>query len=120
MDRITYPSGRTVDYGFDSLGRVSAVATTPSAAAPSNLATSITYHPFGGLKGFTFGNSQTYARSYDQDGRISTYRLGGSDFVIAYDAASRITSISEVAVPANINSYGYDALDRLTEAPTPR
>jgi RHS repeat-associated protein len=119
LDRVTYPSGRTVDYSFDSLGRVSAVATTPSGGSASNLATGITYHPFGGLKAFTFGNSQSYARSYDQDGRISTYSLGGSDFVVAYDNASRITSISEVTVPANINSYVYDVLDRLTSADTP-
>src|SRR5207248_1297364 len=30
---LTYPSGRTVAYGFDPLGRVSSVSTTPSGGA---------------------------------------------------------------------------------------
>jgi YD repeat-containing protein len=56
LDRITYPSGRTVDFGFDALGRVSSVNATPAGGSASSLATGITYHPFGGVKSYTFGN----------------------------------------------------------------
>jgi RHS repeat-associated protein len=119
LDRITYPSGRTVDYTFDSLGRISAVSTTPAGGSASNLATDITYHPFGGVRSYTLGNGQTYARTYDQDGRITSYTLGSSTYSVGYDVASRIGSIAEVGNPANANTYGYDVLDRLTTANTP-
>jgi RHS repeat-associated protein len=119
MDRITYPSGRTVTYTFDSAGRISGVTTTPSGGSSQTLVSSVTYHPFGGVKGFTFGNSQTYARTYDQDGRIATYTLAGTGFTVVYDAASRIDFITETSNPTNTNTYGYDALDRLTSATLP-
>src|SRR5262249_50010008 len=119
LDRVTYPSGRTVDYSFDSVGRVNAVTTTPSGGTASNVATDITYHPFAGVKSYTLGNGQAYARSYDQDGRITSYTLGGASYSVGYDDASRIQFISETANPTNINTYGYDALDRLASANTP-
>jgi YD repeat-containing protein len=72
-----------------------------------------------GVKGYVLGNGQTYSRSYDQDGRINTYSLGAKTFLIGYDVASRIEFVSESGAPANINSYGYDNLDRLTSAVTP-
>jgi RHS repeat-associated protein len=119
LDQMTDPWGRTFDYSFDSLGRISAVNTTPSGGSAATLASAITYQPFGGLKSLTFGNSQTYARSYDQDGRIASYTLGGTQYGIGYDAASRVESIAETGNPTNTNTYGYDTLDRLTSAVTP-
>jgi RHS repeat-associated protein len=119
LDRITYPSGRTVDYSFDSLGRISGVTSTPSGGSAQTIASSITYQPFGGLKGLTFGNSQTYARSYDQDGRVNTYTLAGTSYTVLYDDASRIETITETLNPPNTNTYGYDVLDRLTSATLP-
>ena len=119
MDGMTYPSGRTVTYDFDGLGRVSQVSTTKPGDAPQVVVQNVSYHPFGGVTGFTFGNGQLYSRTVDQDGRIATYTLGGAPFSIAYDAASRISSITEVANPSNANTYGYDVLDRLTSAVLP-
>jgi YD repeat-containing protein len=118
MDRLTYPSGRTVDYAFDALGRVSAI-TTSVGGSPQIVVQSVTYHPFGGVKSYKLGNGQTYERSYDLDGRLVSYTLGAQSFGIGYDAASRIEFISELANPVNSNNYGYDTLDRLTSAVTP-
>lgn len=119
LDQLTYPSGRTVNYSFDSLGRVSGVTTTPSGGTAQTIVSSVAYHPFGGVKGYTLGNGQSYTRSYDQDGRISSYTLGAQSFAIGYDAASRIEFISDLGNPSNSNSYGYDNLDRLTSALVP-
>jgi RHS repeat-associated protein len=55
----------------------------------------------------------------DQDGRIASYTLGSANYGVAFDAASRITGITETANPGNANTYGYDALDRLTSAVLP-
>ena len=119
LDQLTYPSGRTVNYSFDSLGRISGVTTTPSGGSAQAIVSSVAYHPFGGVKSYTLGNGQSYARSYDQDGRISSYTLGAQSFAIGYDVASRIEFISDLGNPSNSNSYGYDNLDRLTSALVP-
>ena len=119
MDRVTYPSGRTVDYGFDAAGRIGSIATAPPGGSVQALVSGVGYHPFGGVKSFTLGNGQAYSRSYDQDGRVATYTLGGTSFTLGYDAASRIAFITETANPPNTNTYGYDELDRLTSAVLP-
>lgn len=116
---MTYPSGRTVSYDFDALGRVNHVSTTKPRDSPQVVVENVAYHAFGGVTGFTFGNGQTYSRAVDQDGRIASYSLGAQNYAIGYDAASRIAFISDFADPANSNTYGYDALDRLTSAVLP-
>jgi YD repeat-containing protein len=115
---LTYPSGRTLTYTPDTVGRVAAISTTFNGQT-QDVVSSVVYHPFGGVKGYTLGNAQAYTRSYDQDGRISTYTLGAKGFGLGYDAASRIEFISELGNPPNSNTYGYDNLDRLTSATTP-
>jgi YD repeat-containing protein len=119
LDQLTYPSGRTVNYSFDGLGRVSAVITAKPAEQAQNVVTNVTYHPFGGVKAYTLGNGQVYIRGVDLDGRIASYTLGSQSFAIGYDAASRIIFISDIGNPANSNTYGYDELDRLTAAVLP-
>jgi YD repeat-containing protein len=117
---MTYPSGRTVAYSLDALGRISQVSTTPPASAEAQVvASDIVYQPFGGVRAFTFGNGQTYARGFDLDGRVSSYSLGARAFAIGYDAASRVGFITDSANPADTNTYSYDALDRLIGAVLP-
>ncbi len=118
MTGITYPSGRTTSYGLDGLGRVSRIETTDGGETRV-VVQDVTYQPLGPAKGFTFGNLQTYARSFDLDGRIASHSLAGPTKQLSFDAASRITQIAEPANPANTNTYGYDALDRLTNAVLP-
>jgi len=119
LDQLTYPSGRLVSYTFDALGRVGGITTTKPGDQPQTLVSGVTYHPFGGVKGYTLGNGQTYTRGIDLDGRIASYTLGAQVFAIGYDPASRISFISDVGAPANTNTYGYDNLDRLTSAVLP-
>jgi YD repeat-containing protein len=119
LDQLTYPSGRTVNYSFDGLGRVSGVTTTKAGNPQQTVVSNVAYHPFGGVKGYTLGNGRVYTRGIDLDGRIASYTLGAQSFAIAYDAASRIELISDVVTPANTNMYGYDNLDRLASASLP-
>ena len=108
---LTYPSGRTVTYTLDALGRVAQVNTTKDNQTLV-VVQNVQYHPFGGAKSWTLGNGQIYSRTIDQDGRIASYTIGGTSNAIAFDAASRITGIST-------STYGYDSLDRLTSAILP-
>ena len=109
LSGMTYPSGRTVSYSFDSLGRVNQVNTTKPGETQVVLVQNVQYQPFGGVKSFTLGNGQIYSRSIDQDGRIASYTLGSTNYAITFDDAGRITGIGS-------NTYGYDDLDRLTSA----
>jgi len=118
LSALTYPSGRSLSYSFDALGRVNSVSTTKEGQTLA-VVTSVAYHPFGGVKSYTLGNGQSYTRGIDLDGRIASYTLGAQAFGIGYDAASRIVFISDLANPANSNTYGYDSLDRLTSAVLP-
>jgi YD repeat-containing protein len=115
---MTYPSGRTVTYAFDPLGRVSQVNTV-SASGSQLLATNIAYQPFGAVKSFILGNGQSVSRSYDLDGRMKSYTLGPKQYSLTFDEASRLKTLTETAVPANTTTYGYDALDRLNAAILP-
>jgi YD repeat-containing protein len=121
LDQLTYPSGRTVNYTFDALGRVSDVTTTKPSDPQQTVVSNVAYHPFGSVKAYTLGNGRAYTRGIDLDGRITSYTLGSEAFAIGYDPASRIEFISrfEPATPPNINTYGYDNLDRLTSATLP-
>jgi len=119
LSDLTYPSGRTVSYLFDGLGRIAQVSTTPSGGSAQLVASGIAYQPFGGVRSFTFGNGATYARGFDLDGRIASYNLATQTFAIGYDAASRISFIADAANAASTNTYSYDSLDRLTGAVLP-
>jgi len=120
LSRLTYPSGRMVGYSFDAVGRVSQVSTTFPVSQGSQtqvVVQSVEYQPFGGVKAYTMGNKQAVARTYDLDGRIAGYNLGGGSYTLSFDNASRITGISETG--GSSNTYSYDLLDRLTQAVLP-
>ena len=116
LSSIGYPSGRRISYSFDSIGRVSQISTTFNNITTA-LASNIQYAPFGGVKSFRFGDGvtapvQTYARTFDQDGRIASYTLNGNPSTVGYDNASQITSITNPLYSAA--TYCYDNLSHLT------
>jgi RHS repeat-associated protein len=104
---ITYPSGAVITLAYDAADRVSSLK---SGTAP--LVSGVSYFPFGPAESWTQGNGGDYSRAFDQDGRIDSIGFGGDTLALAYDAASRITGITETGYAAK--SFGYDALDRLT------
>ena len=57
LNIITYPSGRTVDYTYSSIGLISQVTTTFNGATQT-LASNISHLPFGGMSSLTYGNGQ--------------------------------------------------------------
>ena len=120
---VTYPSGRTLTYGFDGLGRVNQITTTKGSQSQV-VVQNVAYHPFGGVKGYTLGNGRVYTRNIDLDGRINSYTLGDKQFSVGHDEVSRIAFIAQTNPPpnppdSNTNNYYYDNLDRLTSAIIP-
>ncbi len=110
---MTTPSGRIFTYARDALGRVERIDTAGNNLAQV-LVQGVTYFPFGGVKGFSYGSLAGYTRAIDADGRIAAHSRASASRTLLYDEASRITAIRDPADAANDASYGYDALDRLT------
>ena len=68
LTEIIYPSGRYVDYTYDSSGYLTTVTTKPSSGGSvTTLASSITHKPFGPITGFTYGNSEALTKTYDNN-----------------------------------------------------
>src|SRR5262249_26468279 len=53
LSGLTYPSGRTITYKLDTLGRIRQVDTTPAGGTEQIVASNVTYRPFGGVKSYT-------------------------------------------------------------------
>jgi YD repeat-containing protein len=99
LTSITYPTGyptrRVVTYTLDDTGKVAEVSTTLN-GNPKTLASSISYLPYGGITGLTYGNTLSLSRGYDNQYRASSIVVGSiMDRAYGYDANSNITSIDD-------------------------
>lgn len=117
---IQYPDGMLVDYVRDGLGRATEVGVTLSGGTRQVLLTGATYHPFGPVAGWTFGNGRTMSRTLDLDYRPQTILstgtgAGGLNLGFSWDAVGNLASLhtSGLEQPPRI-TFGYDALGRLT------
>ncbi len=119
---ITYPSGWTVAYTRDAMGRATAlVAQSPDGTTSLPVLTNVTYQPFGPLNALAFGNGITETRSYDSDYRLTNLADNGGAGPIqnlgySYDAADNVASITDGVTSAKNQSLGYDSLNRLVNA----
>ena len=113
LDTVTYPSGRQLKYGYNSNGQIQSL-TLDGQAILSNL----TYTPFGPVKGWVWGNAQSYARSYDLNGRMTQFTVGDGTRSVVWDASSRIRQIDEQTLNGTsqaVAAADYDTQDRLTQ-----
>ena len=113
--QIIYPSGRTVDYTRNVLGQISTVTTTQGAVT-ATLADNIGYEPYGPMETMDYGNGLTRSNSYDLDYRLTAIGGGILDRGYTYDAANNITGITNNLDSSRSQTFGYDVLNRLTDA----
>jgi RHS repeat-associated protein len=100
LTSVTYPSGRVITYTPDQIGRISQVSTTLN-GNPKTLASAITYLPFGGITGLTFGNGLSLTQGYDNQYRISSIITGSIlNLTFGYDPNGNIVSILDVVNPS--------------------
>lgn len=118
LSSMTYPTGLTVEYVPDAMGRVAQVNTVIGSSS-SVVVSAVTYQPFGPVRSITFGNGQTQVRGYDLDGRVASYTQSTKTVALGYNAANNITSIGDAADLPGRTTYGYDYQDRLTSVATP-
>ncbi len=116
LTRITYPSGRAALYSHDALGRVQRVELERVGGGTQVLLDGVTYAPWGGVVGWTFGNGQTRTVQLDGSGRVSSYGMGPENHALTYDPAGRISNITETGGLAAPRSYVHDALSRIVTA----
>jgi len=113
LTSITHPSGRTISYTLDVTGRVIQVDTTLS-GNPKTLASSITYLPYGGITGLTFGNTLSLTHGHDNQYRTSSIVVGSIlDRIYNYDANGNVTFIDDSESAGNetletAGIYSYD------------
>ncbi|MEW9573859.1 hypothetical protein ABQJ54_19095, partial [Rhodanobacter sp. Si-c] len=115
LSGIVYPFGTLVTYSRDSDGRIQSVSVEPPSGSASTVVSSVTYQPFGPVSGYTLGNGQVIARTYDANYRLTDLTSPAFSLHVARDAMGDITAIGNApgANPAT-ETYSYDPLYRLT------
>ena len=116
LQAMTYPDGTVVDYIRNAQGQITEVGVAQPSQAREVLLTQATYHPFGPIAGWVYGNGRVMQRNVDLDYRPTSIQggPGGLDLTYGYDAVGNLTSLSSGSPPPL--EYGYDALGRLTES----
>ena len=110
---ITYPSGRVVQFGY-AAGLLTDIAVDGTA-----ILSNIGYQPLTHVpNGWTWGNGTAYVRTFDQDGRITSYPLATRTRTLQYDDAGRITGYLDTDSTQS-RSFSHDADDRLTQFTSP-
>ena len=119
LSQLTYPDGRTVTYAYNTANQISQVDTTLSAVT-TTLASAMTYKPFGGMTGMTYGNGLNRTLSYDQQYRIEGIQTGAAqDLGYLFDPNGNITDITNNLDALKNKNYTYDTLNRLTDSTGP-
>ena len=112
LTRTTYASGRMLDYGYDTAGRLASI-THVGDGTSETLISNLTYLPFGPMTGYTLGNGTVRSVEYDLDYRIGRIADGAIlDRSYGYGADNNISSITDALIPANTQLFGYDDLNR--------
>ncbi len=114
---MTYPSGRVLNYSYNTNGQIDGITTQSSQnATPQSVVHSIQYMPFGPIKSLTYGNGITKSVTYDQDYQLTDLSSLVLSRNISYDTLGNISAISDSLDVANDQSFDYDELSRLNQA----
>jgi len=122
ITEIIYPSGRYVDYSYDSTGYLTTITTKPSSGGSvTTLASSITHKPFGPIVSFTYGNSEALTKTFDNNywlTALNTVYSGTYVQELSYgqDNAGNYTSITDTLDSTRNETFTVDALNRLYTA----
>ena len=109
--KITYPSGRTVNYVFNGGGQATAVTVSENGNT-ATLASNITYQPFGPVTGWTYGNNLTHTRTYDKQNWTRSIATPNVSTLVypTYDANGNLRTLT---VDGTSDQFTYDTFDEL-------
>ncbi len=113
---VTYPDGTVADYVRNAQGQITGVGVTRPGQSREILLHQATYHPFGPVAGWVYGNGRPMQRNVDLDYRPTSIHggTGGLELAYGYDAVGNLTSLTSGSPPPM--AYRYDGLGRLTES----
>lgn len=111
LTKLTYPDTTDVQFNPNGLGQ-------PTSAGI--FATGVTYHPNGGVSGFTYGNGIVRTVTQNQRGLpLQAKDAGVLQDTYGYDLNGNVTSIADGTANNTSRTMGYDGLDRLTSTSAP-
>ncbi len=129
LEKITYPSGKTITYGYNPASQITSMDISDAGAIPPGdfkfgggsttdtpLITSASYLPFGPISSITYAQAGIQTRSYNLDYDPTGFS-GNLNRSYVTNAAGEITNIN--ATPGGAWSYGYDNLGRLELVESP-
>lgn len=114
LKSMTYPDGSTVDYVRDGQGNIREVGVARAGQPRQVLLHQASYHPFGPVAGWVYGDGRSMQRPLDMDYRPLSIEggTGGLALGFGYDDVGNLTALSSGTPPPL--TYGYDVLGRLT------
>ena len=118
LSSVTYPDGAVVAYTRDGQGRATQVEVQRAGAASEVLLNQASYHPFGPVAGWTYGNGRQLLRPLNQNYQptaIHDAGTGGLSVGFQYDPVGNLTQLTPAASTTPLVKFDYDALSRLTK-----
>lgn len=123
LTSVIYPDGAVADYVYDGQGRVSEIGAKTATGTRQVLLNNVSYYPFGPAAQWTFGtgtSSRLMKRSLNQNyqpGFVEVTAPGGISVGYEFDEVGNLKTLRNAnqADPPR-RRFGYDALNRLTEA----
>ncbi len=115
LRNMTYPTGQTVTYEPDTTDPALIGAVVLNGTV--DLATGLSYKPFGPATGMTLGNSIVVSRTYDKNYQIGAISAGTvMQRTYTPDNVGNITDIHDNLDATRSQNFDYDDLYRLTDA----
>lgn len=116
LKNITYPSGRIIEYTYNSIGLIEEVTSTYDGVTQT-LASNIDYLPFGEMKSLTYGNGKTLTQTFNQNYQLTDKIIDSVlNKTFAYDPVNNIDFITDNLDANASEDFTYNLVDRLTEA----
>ncbi len=122
LQAMRYPDGSVVDYLYDSQGRVveMGVAVSERAGSRRQLLRSASYHPFGPVAQWTYGNGRVMDRTINKSGQpgiVQDTAAGGISLGYEFDEVGNLKVLRNGNQTNPLQrSYEHDGLNRLTSA----
>lgn len=125
LQSMTYPDGSVIDYVYDALGRMVELGVTPERQSRQKVAYDVLYHPWGGPARWRSMTDRIVVRTQNENGQPGIVQaqnaaetpIAGISLGYEFDEVGNLKRLrdgNQVDPPVRI--YGYDALNRLTEA----
>ena len=121
LTKITDPTNMSINYGYDSVGRLTGVTGSDSLFANvSNYASNFQYRAWGGVKAMTDGKGYVSSLGYNSKLQPTHFDISGSVVSQNYDYYNdgRINVVHNTTDQTFDRAYSYDHVGRLTEAKT--